>query len=63
MRDGRTEPRASTHRVDTYRELCGLLEAAGFGDPEAYGSLEREPFPFGSPRLLRVAQKRGEEKP
>jgi len=63
VRDGRTERRASTHRVYTYRELCGLLAAAGFGDVEAYGSLDREPFRFGSPRLLLVAQKRGEETP
>jgi len=28
---------------------------------DAYGSLDREPFRFGSPRLLLVAKKREEE--
>jgi SAM-dependent methyltransferase len=49
------ETRPARHRVYTCRELIGLLEAAGFGDFEAFGSLAEKPFVLGSPRLLLVA--------
>ncbi|MGH9369815.1 MAG: SAM-dependent methyltransferase, partial [Thermoanaerobaculia bacterium] len=54
-RDGRSETRPAAHRVYTVRELSGMLEAAGFGSLEAFGSTDGDPFALGSPRLLLVA--------
>jgi len=58
LRDGKVEKRSGSQRVYTYRELCRLLEEAGFTDLEGYGSLSREPFKLGSQILLLVATKR-----
>ncbi len=57
IRDGKADTRSASTRVHTYRELCGLLEEAGFGDCEGYSSLNQEPFRLGSQRLLLVATK------
>lgn len=57
VRDGKTETRSASTRVYGYRELSALLEVAGFGDVQAYGSLGQEPFRLGSQRLLLVATK------
>jgi SAM-dependent methyltransferase len=57
VHDGRAESRTSSIRLYTYRELCALLETAGFTACEGYGSLDLEPFALGSPRLLLVATK------
>ncbi|MGE5276715.1 MAG: SAM-dependent methyltransferase [Acidobacteriota bacterium] len=54
-RRGKTLTRPGRHRVYTYRELVGMLEAAGFGDFEAFGSVSGEPFALGSRRLLLTA--------
>jgi SAM-dependent methyltransferase len=56
-RAGVTEKKTASVRVYGYRELCSLLTAAGFGDIEGYGSLDREPFRLGSPILYLVAAK------
>ena len=55
IRDGKSEVRPASTRVPAYRDLCGMLEAAGFAGCEAYSSLAREPFRLGSQRLLLVA--------
>ncbi len=57
IRDGKPDTRSASTRVYSYRELCRLLEDAGFGDCEGYSSLNQEPFRFGSQRLLLVATK------
>ncbi len=57
-RTGRSETRPARHRVYTCREVIGLLDTAGFGEFEALGSWEGEPFKLGSPRLLVVATRR-----
>lgn len=59
IRDGKFEKWPMSARLHTYRELRQLLEAAGFTDLEGYGSLDREPFQFGSRRLLLVGTKSG----
>lgn len=58
VRDGRVEKRFGSHRIYTYRELCQLLETAGFVILEAYGSLGQEPFKLGSAGLFFVAAKK-----
>jgi SAM-dependent methyltransferase len=58
MRAGQTERKVMTQRVYTYRELCEMLNAAGFIDMQGYGGLNDEPFTLGSKRLLLVATKK-----
>ena len=58
IRGGTLEKWPMSARLYTYRELCRLLEEAGFTDLQGYGSLGREPFQFGSRRLLLVAIRR-----
>lgn len=53
-----TEKRSMSARIFSYRELVGLLTAAGFTDVQGYGSLAREPYRFGSSRVLMMASKR-----
>ena len=45
---GQIEKKSLSLRLYTYRELCCLLEQAGFGDHLAYGTLDLEPFSLGS---------------
>jgi SAM-dependent methyltransferase len=54
-RGGKTLTRPGRHRVYTYRQLVGMLESAGFGDFEAFGSASGEPFALGSRRMLLTA--------
>ena len=56
-RGAQSETRPAAHRVYTCRELVRMLEIAGFSDIEAFGSLAREPFALGSPRLLLASVK------
>jgi SAM-dependent methyltransferase len=56
---GKLERKPVSIRMYTYRELCRLLEEAGFTHFEGYGSLGQEPFQLGSPRLYLVATKKG----
>jgi len=58
IRAGQVEKKPWTQRVYTYLELCRLLAAAGFTDPQGYASLTLEPFKLGSRRLLLVATKK-----
>jgi SAM-dependent methyltransferase len=57
IRDGAMDKRSMSARIHTCREVCRLLEEAGFCDLQAYGSLAKEPFRLGSNRLLMVATK------
>ncbi len=57
--DGKVEKRAMTARIYSYREVAGLLEAAGLTDIQGFGSLAREPFRLKASRLLMVATKPG----
>lgn len=58
VRNGNMEKRFGSHRIYTYRELCQLLEAAGFVNLESYGSLSQDPFKFGSQGLFLLLQNR-----
>jgi SAM-dependent methyltransferase len=58
IQGGKVDKRGISQRVYFYRELSQLLEAAGFGDLTAYGSLSREPFRLGAQRLLLSAVKK-----
>ena len=57
LRDGRIEKKSFSLRLYTYRELRCLLEQAGFGKHQAYGTLDWEPFVLGSTWLYLVATK------
>ncbi len=59
VRDGKVETRSAIHRIYSYRELCRLLEEAGFANSEGFSSLTKEPFKLGSERLLLVTTKKG----
>ncbi len=58
VRNGKVEKRSGSHRIYTYRELCRLLEEAGFADIGAFGSLSKEPYKLGAERLILAATKR-----
>jgi SAM-dependent methyltransferase len=58
IRGGQVEKRVMSQRIYTYRQLCQLLEQAGFADMQGYGSLSDEPFRLGSRQLLLVATKK-----
>ena len=55
--EGRVERKRLSLRLYTYRELCCMLEEAGFGNHRAYGSLDWEPFGLGSSWLYLVTTK------
>jgi len=57
IRDGKEETRTGSHRIYTYREICRLLEEAGFSRVESYASLNKEPFKLGANQLLMEAVK------
>lgn len=57
VRQGQLEKKLLSIRLYTYRELGILLEQAGFGNHQAYGSLEWEPFGLGSTWLYMVTTK------
>ena len=54
---GQIEKKSLSLRLYTYRELCCLLEQAGFGTHQAYGTLDWEPFALGSTWLYLVTTK------
>jgi SAM-dependent methyltransferase len=55
-RGDETAVRRSSIHLYTYRELVSVLEAAGFREFEAMGTLTGEPFRQGSPRLYLTAR-------
>jgi SAM-dependent methyltransferase len=54
IRGAEIDKRAGSHIVYRYGELVGILSDAGFGEFEAYSSVDRTPFALGSQRLLLV---------
>jgi SAM-dependent methyltransferase len=56
-RGAETEKRSMSARIYSYRELVGLLEAAGFTDVQGYSSRTREPVRLGG-RVLMISTKR-----
>jgi hypothetical protein len=60
IQGGHVENKHLSLRLYTYRELCGLLEQAGFGNHRAYGSLDWEPFGLGSTWLYLLTAKVGD---
>ncbi len=58
-RGDRSEVRLARNRIYTYREVVSMLERAGFGRIESFGSLSGEPFRLGSSRLILLAERRG----
>lgn len=58
MPDGRRETKTGSHRIYTYRQMAEMLDAAGFGNVEGFGSTNRTPFALGAPPLFFVATKR-----
>lgn len=59
IRDGRTEKKAMSARIYSYREVARLFESAGLTEVEGVGSLTGETFKLGSKRLLMTGTKRG----
>ena len=57
MIDGRVEKKSLSLRLYTYHELGAMLEQAGFGNHQAFGSLDLEPFGLGSTWLYLVTTK------
>jgi SAM-dependent methyltransferase len=59
VRNGEVVKRRASHRSYPYREVRALLEAAGFIQVEAYGSLAGESYEWKSESLLLVATNPG----
>jgi ubiquinone/menaquinone biosynthesis C-methylase UbiE len=57
VREGKEETRTGSHRIYSYREICRMLEAAGFTQVRSYASLSKEPFKLGANQLLMEATK------
>ena len=57
IKDGKSEQKTLSLRLYTYRELTLLLESAGFGNHQAYGSLDWEPYGQGSTWLYMITTK------
>jgi SAM-dependent methyltransferase len=55
--DGKTERKRGSQRYYGFAELCGLLEAAGFGNLQAFGSLDLAPLAMESQRMFMTATK------
>jgi SAM-dependent methyltransferase len=56
--DGRIDKRSASYRLYSYREMLALFEQAGFADLVSFSTLDRQPFVFGSPRLLLSARRK-----
>lgn len=59
IRGGVTETHRGSERIYTFKELSQLLNDCDLRQTAAYGSLGCEPFKWGSPTLIIVAEKRG----
>jgi len=57
IQDGRMESAQAVYHVYTYRELVRMLQDAGFEVVAGFGSLNKEPFQFGSSGLWLVARR------
>ena len=57
VREGKEDTRTGSHRMYTYREVCQMLEAAGFAQVRSYASLSKDAFKLGANQLLLEATK------
>jgi ubiquinone/menaquinone biosynthesis C-methylase UbiE len=57
IRDGKEDVRTGSHRIYTYREICRMLQDAGFAQVKSYASLNKDPFKLGANQLLMEAVK------
>jgi len=57
VREGKEDTRTGSHRMYTYREVCQMLEAAGFTQVRSYASLSKDAFRLGANQLLLEATK------
>jgi SAM-dependent methyltransferase len=57
VQGNRREQQHLSIRLYTYRELVGLLEQAGLGHHQSFGSLDWEPFELGASWLYLVARR------
>ena len=57
IRGSQVEQKLLSLRLYTYRELCAMLEEAGFGNHQAYGSMDWEPFELGATWLYMITTK------
>jgi SAM-dependent methyltransferase len=57
IRNGQVDRRQGFQRVYTYSELRRLIEESGFGTPEGFASVAREPFRVKAQDLILVAAK------
>jgi hypothetical protein len=58
IRDGRTDKKAMSARIYSYREVARLFEDAGLTDVSGVGTLTGDPFRLGSQRLLMTGVKK-----
>lgn len=59
IRGGQIEEKKAVYQVYTFRELMRLVEAAGFGAIETFGTLTREPVRLGSPGVWLIGRRAG----
>ena len=57
IRGSQVEQKLLSLRLYTYREFCTTLEEAGFGNHQAYGSMDWEPFELGATWLYMITTK------
>ena len=57
IHNGRKETRRARYWIFTVAEIIGMLKECGLETTSLFGSLEQEPYRFGAPRLLLVAEK------
>jgi hypothetical protein len=57
MKGDRREERSLNIQLYTYRQLVGMVKAAGFETVEDYGWMSLMPYLPGSPRLVLLARK------
>jgi SAM-dependent methyltransferase len=57
IQDGRIETRPTSSYVLTASEICRMHEESGLLPVELFGSIGKEPYQLGSPRLILVSAK------
>lgn len=58
IQNGQVESRPASSFVLTVNEICRLHQEAGLEPLHLYGSVQKEPFQLGSPRLILISEKR-----
>jgi SAM-dependent methyltransferase len=57
IHNGRSETRQASYWIFTVADILRMLQESGLEAISLFGSLEQEPYAFGAPRLLLVAEK------